>query len=108
MLVAGCSFTVSGPPARYSPAEHGKPVCDESAHGRAALDAIAAGLALVVPVAVGVFAVADEIDIGGRDALGLGGLLAGSGVELAALRYQYDATARCLEARLQYEREGDR
>lgn len=111
-LVAGClvvacgacSFTVSGPPPRYSPAEHGEPDCDESAHGRAFVDAIAAGLVLLVPVVVGVFAVAGEVDIDGREAIGLGGLVAVSGVEMGALYHQHDATARCVQARLQYER----
>ena len=107
LALAGCSFTVQAPPPRYSLAEHGEPACDESANGRAFVDGLGAGLALVTPVAVGVFALAGEVDLGGRDALALGGLLAVAGLEMAALYHNHDATARCLEARLTYERRGD-
>jgi hypothetical protein len=105
-VVAGCSFSLAGPPPGYQPQRHGPPRCDRDDGGLALLDGLAIAF-FMLPVAIGTaIAFAPSADAEDRRtaliASGGGALLAG--LPAAAIARGQRVTARCAKAHLDFER----
>jgi hypothetical protein len=106
VVVAGCSFSLDGPPSGYEPQRHGPPHCDRDDGGLAVLDGLAAAF-FTLPVAIGTaIALAPSTDADARrsawSAAGGGALLAG--LVIGSIARGQRVTARCAKAYLDFER----
>jgi hypothetical protein len=105
-VIAGCSFSLEGPPPGYQPQRDGPPRCDRDDDGLALLDGVAIAF-FMLPVAIGTviaFEPSVEAENRRRALIAAGGGALMAVLPAAAIARGQRVTARCAKAHLDFER----